>query len=1145
MSDRTRAGEDHLPLAEGSHFDLARQAADVISHLPKKEVDCDEAEKLQDHAGALSNRTTADKNDTHEDRSEVFASDDVSELQNKSYSTSSSLPPSNKKLPLGRTTKSTSTPRMKPWILKKLFTKQDRTLAQAFPANLLTDAITVVQYLKKKKDILAKFGPDWVQRIESAIAKHTEFDSIAALGKQLEQWRVEAQTVGFNADAYYTEKRVAGYTAHLTSNLHTKGSGSSLCTTTGGTTEMKNEAAAFCSTSTEVGAVVADHEDQQDLHCDRQNKEQHPCKARKLEDGTAKGVGASTGKIKNRDTALLPVPASSFSKTRSGTRSCTSITCSSTQLSVRAVVPPPVEPAQDTTGSSQMALAQICVGCLNWEKDDVVALEEGRATLWQDWEMKRMGALGGKKIEEQLSEEKMLKRNSGGPAATVSSSSPVAQNNFSKVRSSGEQIEKDPTKKMNAKINPPAPENKLITKNKREAATEGTTTSSSPHDPAKKSSTFLVADFGCGTGLSSHAFPANSFVLGVDGSSAMLNRCTLGGRYGGDRIFADLSQGVPFRANVLDAAISVACVHYLCVRGPDDRPGEERVRRLLDYPIRDNNYCYQFFKHGDLTLDQIAAKLLHAARKGEDERELGRAQEIEEDVEQNREDVDVDQHLPQTASSTQATTGAKKTYPVLVRDFPHLKDHQERMFLVGNSGVGDCNFPYCKLFQDDQLYLERNTYTRAVLDEGKCGLRGVEVKENGSVQPLVPDRIIADHEKPVQKCGVEQTVKFLQVEYAEVSSLCQLTLLQLFHARESYIRYKKCGAIHPEDDHKRELEANLLLDSERGYYEESADRRKLRTYNPEPARTPSAQKPRTGPPHRLEKLEKSSPCPLTSTSIADGESALEADATSIASSTISPKPTMITVTGLTTHRQWAKKLVEGVFGGEEAVKSENFRKIAAFLQDHFDWTVRKYVKQVSHFIRKVKHEQQRVFSDKSFIKVARLDTAKNYADLLANHWAPIVQEYHFHDMGEFDSATIAKAARVRTELIKNWKEPQECQLHLWWKEGRLTLQDPWDLFERLMQEQTEETSDQHGYRCGHHPGHHPTSTDVLEDVREEKSVFAGGPQLQTMAQRRRLILSVLKTLNLNYPNSAKRLRTVKDETLAKVLAVGSYDTVCG
>lgn len=130
----------------------------------------------------------------------------------------------------------------------------------------------------------------------------------------------------------------------------------------------------------------------------------------------------------------------------------------------------------------------------------------------------------------------------------------------------------------------------------------------------------IVADFGCGSGLSSSAFGSReAFVIGVDASWAMLES-NVQNRRSDDVVFADLSQPLPFRPNVFDAAISVACIHYLCTEGrsvslemqrpetvdSEVRSANDRIAPLLSYAIRDNNFCYNFFRHGGRNEPEIA-----------------------------------------------------------------------------------------------------------------------------------------------------------------------------------------------------------------------------------------------------------------------------------------------------------------------------------------------------------------------------------------------------------------------------------------------------------------------------------------------------------------------------------------------------------
>ena len=212
-------------------------------------------------------------------------------------------------------------------------------------------------------------------------------------------------------------------------------------------------------------------------------------------------------------------------------------------------------------------------------------------------------------------------------------------------------------------------------------------------------------------------------------SIATLINCALL-RYCNDVVFADLSQPLPFRRHVFDAAISVACIHYLCTPGrsvqydhgsglgdskeehvvdchaqgvdaevePKScqgteppraslgdsdhhrkvskktgiviRTGEERCRALLEYPIVENNFCYQFFKHGAFPDEDAIGKFLirtgcrfqHHLRQKNDLVDL-------DQMKQNKQKHGVQEHIRLR----------------LVKDFPHQRHQQERAFLLGSS----------------------------------------------------------------------------------------------------------------------------------------------------------------------------------------------------------------------------------------------------------------------------------------------------------------------------------------------------------------------------------------------------------------------------------------------------------------------------
>nr|CAD7463143.1 unnamed protein product [Timema tahoe] len=89
-----------------------------------------------------------------------------------------------------------------------------------------------------------------------------------------------------------------------------------------------------------------------------------------------------------------------------------------------------------------------------------------------------------------------------------------------------------------------------------------------------------ILDLGCGSGLSGHILETNGHVwVGIDISVAMLS--IAGEReVEGDLILGDLGQGVPFRAGVFDAAVSVSALQWLCNA---DKKSHNPVKRLYKF----------------------------------------------------------------------------------------------------------------------------------------------------------------------------------------------------------------------------------------------------------------------------------------------------------------------------------------------------------------------------------------------------------------------------------------------------------------------------------------------------------------------------------------------------------------------------------
>nr|CAD7201287.1 unnamed protein product [Timema douglasi] len=89
-----------------------------------------------------------------------------------------------------------------------------------------------------------------------------------------------------------------------------------------------------------------------------------------------------------------------------------------------------------------------------------------------------------------------------------------------------------------------------------------------------------ILDLGCGSGLSGHILETNGHVwVGIDISVAMLG--IAGEReVEGDLILGDLGQGIPLRAGVFDAAISVSALQWLCNA---DKKSHNPVKRLYKF----------------------------------------------------------------------------------------------------------------------------------------------------------------------------------------------------------------------------------------------------------------------------------------------------------------------------------------------------------------------------------------------------------------------------------------------------------------------------------------------------------------------------------------------------------------------------------
>ncbi|KAK4755755.1 hypothetical protein SAY87_009512 [Trapa incisa] len=86
----------------------------------------------------------------------------------------------------------------------------------------------------------------------------------------------------------------------------------------------------------------------------------------------------------------------------------------------------------------------------------------------------------------------------------------------------------------------------------------------------------LLLDIGCGSGLSGETLSENGHVwIGLDISQSMLN-VALEREVEGDLLLGDMGQGLGLRSGVLDGAISISAVQWLC--NADKSSHEPRLR---------------------------------------------------------------------------------------------------------------------------------------------------------------------------------------------------------------------------------------------------------------------------------------------------------------------------------------------------------------------------------------------------------------------------------------------------------------------------------------------------------------------------------------------------------------------------------------
>ena len=98
--------------------------------------------------------------------------------------------------------------------------------------------------------------------------------------------------------------------------------------------------------------------------------------------------------------------------------------------------------------------------------------------------------------------------------------------------------------------------------------------------PVDASGPLLIADIGCGSGLSSRVIEHRGHVwVGLDASQAMLETATGEGAEGA--VFrGDFSQGLPFKKQCFDGAVSVSAAQWLC-QGDDEDVIAARLKRFF------------------------------------------------------------------------------------------------------------------------------------------------------------------------------------------------------------------------------------------------------------------------------------------------------------------------------------------------------------------------------------------------------------------------------------------------------------------------------------------------------------------------------------------------------------------------------------
>ena len=138
-----------------------------------------------------------------------------------------------------------------------------------------------------------------------------------------------------------------------------------------------------------------------------------------------------------------------------------------------------------------------------------------------------------------------------------------------------------------------------------------------------KESSFIL-DVGCGSGLSGEILSTTDEIdggphvwVGMDISSSMLAEA-IERDVEGDMLLSDIGQGVPFRAGIFDAAISISAIQWLCnaeSTSDEDAP-DRRLKRFFDglYASlkRGGKAVCQFYPKNDTQRSMITSAAIKA-----------------------------------------------------------------------------------------------------------------------------------------------------------------------------------------------------------------------------------------------------------------------------------------------------------------------------------------------------------------------------------------------------------------------------------------------------------------------------------------------------------------------------------------------------